>query len=166
MYFRFRPNLKFAQIWTVISGYTLVKSHTVVTSVHTGVPLKVRNFFSPENSNSFLSNETWLRTQSNRRVFARHRKMYRNDYFIHWKQKIIKEGLYFVIKSVHQSRIYGSIAANLKSHIKFNHNEENMNECSECGFRTSSRKTMKEHNRTHDVSILLLNLGIRNQCKF
>ena len=47
------------------------------------------------------------------------------------------------------------IVANLKSHIKFNHNEENMSECNECGFRTSSRKAMKDHYRTHDVSTLV-----------
>ena len=46
------------------------------------------------------------------------------------------------------------ISANLKSHIKFNHNEENMSECTECGFRTSSRKAMKDHCRTHEVSAI------------
>ncbi len=44
------------------------------------------------------------------------------------------------------------VSANLKSHKKFNHDEAKMAQCSECEFKTSSGKAMKEHLRTHAVS--------------
>lgn len=44
-----------------------------------------------------------------------------------------------------------SIKANLKSHYRINHSTEHQLQCDVCGFTSSSRKTYKEHIKTHDT---------------
>ena len=41
------------------------------------------------------------------------------------------------------------VPANLKSHIKINHDPEKLRRCPDCDFKTSSRKAATEHSRTH-----------------
>ncbi|KAK6186449.1 hypothetical protein SNE40_008486 [Patella caerulea] len=47
-----------------------------------------------------------------------------------------------------------SIKANLKTHLRINHSEENKMTCDHCSYSTSSRKAMREHSKTHDMTVV------------